>query len=141
MKAASRFVLTLQPLPGVDAIRSLRWVLKGLLRQHGMRCVDLREEKPSECGTGFQSLEPVRAADQPVLINELIERAEPPSENFRQYLGASAIGSECLRKVQYDWMCDPVVPGAHQGHFRARALFRRRDAPAPGCRRVQVRTA
>ena len=42
----SRFVLTLQPLPGVDPIRSLRWVLKGLLRQHGMRCVNLREEKP-----------------------------------------------------------------------------------------------
>ena len=28
--------MTLQPLPGVDAIRALRWVLKGLLRQHGM---------------------------------------------------------------------------------------------------------
>jgi len=40
-----RFVLTLQPLPGVDAIRSLRWVLKGLLRQHGMRCIDLKEVK------------------------------------------------------------------------------------------------
>ena len=38
--------MTLQPLPGVDAIRALRWVLKGLLRQHGMKCVDLREEKP-----------------------------------------------------------------------------------------------
>jgi hypothetical protein len=41
-----RFVLTLQPLPGVDPIRSLRWVLKVLIRQHGMRCVNLREEKP-----------------------------------------------------------------------------------------------
>jgi hypothetical protein len=40
------------------------------------------------------------------LINQLIEQAEPPRENNRQYLGASAIGSECLRKVQYDWMCD-----------------------------------
>jgi hypothetical protein len=39
--------MTLEPLPGVDAIRSLRWVLKRLLRQHGIRCVDLREEKPS----------------------------------------------------------------------------------------------
>lgn len=37
--------MTLQPLPGVDAIRSLRWILKAVLRQHGMRCVDLREEK------------------------------------------------------------------------------------------------
>jgi hypothetical protein len=41
----SRFVLVLQPLPNVDPIRSLHWVPKGLLRQHGMRCVDLREEK------------------------------------------------------------------------------------------------
>ena len=37
--------MTLEPLPHVDAIRSLRWVLKGLLRQHGMRCVGLYEEK------------------------------------------------------------------------------------------------
>jgi hypothetical protein len=42
----SRFVLTLQPAPGTDAIRSLRWALKGLLRQHGLRCIDLYEEKP-----------------------------------------------------------------------------------------------
>jgi hypothetical protein len=40
-------VLTLQPLPGVDAIRSLRWVLKALLRQYGMRCVSVQEEKPT----------------------------------------------------------------------------------------------
>ena len=36
--------MTLEPLPGVDAIRSLRWVLKGLLRQHGMKCANLYEE-------------------------------------------------------------------------------------------------
>ena len=57
-----------------------------------------------------------------VLINQLIEQAEPRSENFRKYLGASAIGSECLRKVQYDWMCDPKFPGRikdifARGHF------------------------
>jgi hypothetical protein len=56
------------------------------------------------------------------LINELIEAAEPASENFRQYLGASAIGAECLRKVQFDWMVDPVHPGRvkdifARGHF------------------------
>ena len=45
-----------------------------------------------------------------VLINQLIEQAEPPAENYRKYLGASAIGSECLRKVQFDWMCDPQFP-------------------------------
>jgi hypothetical protein len=51
-------------------------------------------------------------SDRPInqLINELIERAEPPSKNYRQYLGASAIGSECLRKIQFDWLCDPVFP-------------------------------
>jgi hypothetical protein len=37
--------MTLEPLPHVDAIRSLRWVLKALLRQRGLRCVSVREEK------------------------------------------------------------------------------------------------
>jgi hypothetical protein len=36
-------VLTLQPCRGIDPIKSLRWVLKGLL--HGMRCVSVHEEK------------------------------------------------------------------------------------------------
>lgn len=49
-----------------------------------------------------------------VAINTLIERAEPPEEIARQYLGASAIGSECLRKVQYDWWCRP----AHMSQMR-----------------------
>jgi hypothetical protein len=44
------------------------------------------------------------------LINQLIEQAEPAGENHRQYLGASAMGSECLRKIQFDWMCDPEFP-------------------------------
>jgi hypothetical protein len=57
-----------------------------------------------------------------VLLNELIERAEPPAENFRQYLGASSIGSECLRKIQYDWMVEARFPGRikdvfARGHF------------------------
>ena len=57
-----------------------------------------------------------------VLINQLIEQAEPPAENYRKYLGASAIGSECLRNVQYDWMCDPQFPARikdifARGHF------------------------
>jgi hypothetical protein len=39
-----KFVLTLAPLPGTDAVKSLRWILKAVLRRHGMRCVDLREE-------------------------------------------------------------------------------------------------
>ena len=31
-------------------------------------------------------------------LNALIEGAEPPSVNYRQYLGASTIGAECLRQ-------------------------------------------
>jgi hypothetical protein len=51
-------------------------------------------------------------SDQPInqAVNDLIERAEPPGKNYRQYLGASNIGSECPRKIQYDWMCDPQFP-------------------------------
>jgi hypothetical protein len=55
-------------------------------------------------------------------INELIEMAEPSSPNERQYLGASSIGAECLRRVQFDWLCDPQFPARtrdifERGHF------------------------
>jgi hypothetical protein len=42
-----------------------------------------------------------KLSERPInqLINELIEGAEPASENYRQYLGASTIGSECLPRV------------------------------------------
>jgi hypothetical protein len=47
------------------------------------------------------SLDPLNIA-----VNQLIEGAEPPRENTRQYLGASSIGSECLRRIQFDWKVD-----------------------------------
>jgi hypothetical protein len=37
------FSLVLQPLPGVDAIRALRVLLKMAARRPGLRCVRLRE--------------------------------------------------------------------------------------------------
>jgi hypothetical protein len=43
-------------------------------------------------------------------------------EEKREYLGASGIGSECLRKVQYDWMCDSVFPA------RTKRIFARGHA-------------
>jgi hypothetical protein len=57
-----------------------------------------------------------------VALNGLIEQAEPREENTRQYPGASAIGSECSRKIQFDWMCDPEHPTRlrdifARGHF------------------------
>jgi hypothetical protein len=64
----------------------------------------------------------ISATPLSVAINSLIEAAEPRESNTRQYLGASAIGSECLRRVQYDWMVDPIHPSRikdifARGHF------------------------
>jgi hypothetical protein len=55
-----------------------------------------------------------------VIINDLIEKADPPEEKIRGYLGASVIGSECMRRAQYDWMCDPPAHGV-----RLRDIFDR----------------
>ena len=74
-------------------------------------------------------------------INELIEQAEPPEENVRQYLGASSIGSECLRKIQYDWLCDPAAPDADARHLCARALLRGGEPAASYPRRLSLRAA
>jgi hypothetical protein len=64
------------------------------------------------------SLEPIS-----VVLNDLIEGSEPREENTRKYLGASSIGSECLRKVQYDWFCDPVHLSRTRDIFRRGQLF------------------
>jgi hypothetical protein len=66
-------------------------------------------------------------------LNELIERSEPPSKNVRQYLGASVIGSDCLRRIQYDWMCDPV----HS--VRTLAIFARGHFHEKLCREHLIR--
>jgi hypothetical protein len=55
-------------------------------------------------------------------LNTLFDQAEPREQNVRQYLGASTIGSECLRRIQYDWMVDPTHPARlrdifARGHF------------------------
>jgi hypothetical protein len=63
------------------------------------------------------------AAPISVAINDLIEAVEPPEENSRQYLGASAVGSECLRKIQFDWMVDPVHSNRTRDIFRRGHLF------------------
>jgi hypothetical protein len=43
-------------------------------------------------------------------------------EQHRDYLGASAIGSECLRKCQFDWMRESVFPA------KTRRIFNRGHA-------------
>ena len=58
-----------------------------------------------------------------IAINVLLAAgARAVGEKTRNYLGASAVGHPCLRKVQYDWMCDPVHPTRirdifARGHF------------------------
>jgi hypothetical protein len=64
------------------------------------------------------SLEPISVA-----LNNLIERAEPREENTRQYLGASSIGSECLRRIQYNWFLDPTHLSRTRDIFRRGHLF------------------
>ena len=61
------------------------------------------------------STEPVNIA-----INAVLDAgARADGESTRGYLGASAVGHPCPRKVQYDWMCDPVHP------TRTRDIFAR----------------
>jgi hypothetical protein len=42
-------------------------------------------------------------------LNNLIQQAAAREvEDRRVYLGASIVGHECLRAVQFDWQCDHV---------------------------------
>jgi hypothetical protein len=61
------------------------------------------------------SIEPINVA-----INDSIERAAATTAELpRPYLGASIVGHECLRRVQYDWWCRPVLAA------RTREIFDR----------------
>jgi hypothetical protein len=46
------FLMVLRPEPGVDPIRSLRSVLKVLLRRYGMKCLRVDQMEPKEEETG-----------------------------------------------------------------------------------------
>src|SRR5215472_18172648 len=51
------------------------------------------------------SLEPINVA-----VNDAIERAAATTAELpRPYLGASIIGYECARRVQYSWWCKPEL--------------------------------
>jgi hypothetical protein len=56
-----------------------------------------------------------------IAINAVIDACFA-AQQTRGYLGASAVGHECLRRVQYDWMCDPSHPARlhdifDRGHY------------------------
>lgn len=40
------YIITVQPLPGTDPARALRWALKAMLHSFGLRCIDIAERKP-----------------------------------------------------------------------------------------------
>jgi hypothetical protein len=69
------------------------------------------------------SLEPINTA-----INATLERiAAPATERPReQYLGASILGHECLRRIQYDWWCRTEVPAQDRERFRRGDYFEER---------------
>jgi hypothetical protein len=66
-----------------------------------------------------------KLADEPINVelNGAIERAlAGKAELPRPYLGASIVGSECLRRAQFDWWVTPVLDA------RTRAIFARGHA-------------
>jgi hypothetical protein len=61
------------------------------------------------------SLEPINTA-----INEAVERAAATTAELpRPYLGASIVGYECARRVQFSWWCKPDLSA------RTREIFAR----------------
>jgi hypothetical protein len=58
-----------------------------------------------------------------IAINAVLEAgARADAESTRNYVGASAVAHPCLRKIQFDWMCDPTHPARlrdifARGHF------------------------
>jgi hypothetical protein len=72
------------------------------------------------------SIEPINVA-----VNEAIERAAATATELpRPYLGASIVGHECPRRVQFDWWCKPVLAArvreifARGHHFEAQSRDR-----------------
>jgi hypothetical protein len=67
-------------------------------------------------------------------LNDLIERTSAAKAELpRPYLGASIAGSECLRRVQYDWWCTPMHSARTReifarGHYFEERMRRQLDA-------------
>jgi hypothetical protein len=71
----------------------------------------------------------VDLADEPlnVEINALIERAAAMTMELpRSYLGASILGHECDRQVQFDWWIRPLLPARTKSIFARGHFFEAR---------------
>jgi hypothetical protein len=68
------------------------------------------------------SLEPLNVA-----INDALERAAATrAELPRPYLGASIVGHECARRIQFDWWCKPVLAAKTREIFERGHYFEER---------------
>jgi hypothetical protein len=69
------------------------------------------------------SLEPINTA-----INAAFERIDTRRERPReQYLGASILGHECLRRIQFEWWCrSEMIPAQDRERFERGHYFERR---------------
>src|SRR6516162_11341997 len=68
------------------------------------------------------SIEPINTA-----VNDAIARAvAAAAEEPRPYLGASQVGHECLRRIQFDWWCKPEHEAKTRERFRRGDYFEER---------------
>ena len=86
------YLLTVRAEPGVDAVRSLRTLLKAMLRTYGLRCMEIQEVKQQrrtnmdmrKFGTGFIKPEDVREnpirARIVIVLEELDKYGQPVIE-------------------------------------------------------------
>jgi hypothetical protein len=61
-----------------------------------------------------------------VALNALIDASVLP-ETTRGYLGASAVGHPCLRRIQFDWLCNPEHPARLRDIFDRGHYFEQRS--------------
>lgn len=78
--------------------------------------------------------ENVAATDINAAINAAMDAAalSEQREERRHYLGASGIGSECLRRVQYDWQVDSTHPARTKRIFSRGHMFEEITVKAMG---------
>jgi hypothetical protein len=88
---------------------------------------------PSEGGLDFNRSN-LATTDVNAAINALMDAAAlvEQREERRTYLGASGIGSECLRRVQYDWQCDSVHAARTKRIFSRGHMFEEITVKAMG---------
>jgi len=74
------------------------------------------------------------ASDINAAINAAMDAAAltEQREDRRTYLGASGIGSECLRRVQYDWQVDSTHPARTKRIFSRGHMFEEITVKAMG---------